>query len=52
MRPFLVAAQGITVTNTQALINGRAAFCPPADYVLNVSEMNRLADTPPGPFSV
>ena len=38
------AAQGIAVTNTQSLIGGRATFCPPADYVLNASEMNRLAD--------
>lgn len=39
------AAQGIAVTNTQSLIDGRAIFCPPADYVLNASEMNRLAES-------
>lgn len=39
------AAQGIAITNTQSLIDGQALYCPPTDYVLNVAEMNRLADS-------
>jgi hypothetical protein len=39
------AGQGVTLTNLQSMIDGGAIFCPPADYVLNVSEMKRLADS-------